>query len=148
MADLWPWLLLTLPAYVVAAWFLPALMRPVFWLVAHGLYRFTVYHRDRIPATGPAIIAPEGQDSLADRYLSFELKGDGTVGPPSVGRSRGDDNGCVCDWHDHRRLSRTRGQRSGRVGVGLARKFRGSRRDEHVLCRRARADFNRCSPES
>lgn len=57
MADHWPWLLLALPLYAAAAWFAPALLRPVFWLVAHGLYRFTVYHRDRVPATGPALIA-------------------------------------------------------------------------------------------
>ena len=56
MADLWPWLLLALPLYAAAAWFVPALLRPVFWLVAHALFRLTVYHHDRIPATGPALI--------------------------------------------------------------------------------------------
>ena len=30
MADLWPWLLFALPLYAVAAWFVPALLRPVF----------------------------------------------------------------------------------------------------------------------
>jgi acyl-[acyl-carrier-protein]-phospholipid O-acyltransferase/long-chain-fatty-acid--[acyl-carrier-protein] ligase len=57
LLDLWPW---TLPAfvllYVLAAWFVPGLMRPVFWVVAQALYRFHVYHADRIPATGPVLV--------------------------------------------------------------------------------------------
>ncbi len=37
-------------------WLFPALLRPVLWVVARVLYRFTVYHRDRVPATGGVLI--------------------------------------------------------------------------------------------
>lgn len=42
--------------YVIAAWFVPALLRPVFWLIAHGLYRFRVHGRDRFPSHGPVLL--------------------------------------------------------------------------------------------
>src|SRR4029079_18122046 len=34
----------------------PRLLRPLVWLAAHALYRVRVYHRDRVPATGGAIV--------------------------------------------------------------------------------------------
>src|SRR5579883_34835 len=40
----------------VLTWLYPPLLRPVFWLFAHTCYRFTVYHRDRIPPTGGVLI--------------------------------------------------------------------------------------------
>ncbi|MBP3961013.1 AMP-binding protein [Gemmata sp. G18] len=40
----------------VLTWALPSLLRPVLWLVANGLYRFTVYHRERVPARGGTLI--------------------------------------------------------------------------------------------
>src|SRR5262245_56790731 len=34
----------------------PPLLRPVWWVVAHTLYRFKVHHRDRVPATGGVLV--------------------------------------------------------------------------------------------
>jgi acyl-[acyl-carrier-protein]-phospholipid O-acyltransferase/long-chain-fatty-acid--[acyl-carrier-protein] ligase len=42
--------------YAVAAWFVPALLRPVWWLIAHVLHRFHVYHPGRVPQAGPVLI--------------------------------------------------------------------------------------------
>jgi acyl-[acyl-carrier-protein]-phospholipid O-acyltransferase/long-chain-fatty-acid--[acyl-carrier-protein] ligase len=42
--------------YLVVARFVPAVLKPLFWVIAHATYRFHVYHRDRVPATGPALI--------------------------------------------------------------------------------------------
>jgi acyl-[acyl-carrier-protein]-phospholipid O-acyltransferase / long-chain-fatty-acid--[acyl-carrier-protein] ligase len=42
--------------YLALSWVFPSLVRPVLWLFARVCYRFTVYHRDRIPATGGALI--------------------------------------------------------------------------------------------
>ncbi len=39
-------------------WALPSLLRPLLWLVANGLYRFTVYHRSRVPAQGGVLVIP------------------------------------------------------------------------------------------
>ncbi|MFO0846993.1 MAG: AMP-binding protein [Gemmataceae bacterium] len=50
------WLLTAVAGYVALAWFVPAIIWPLFWLIAHATYRFHVYHRDRIPADGPALI--------------------------------------------------------------------------------------------
>lgn len=64
----WFWLLLIPPLYVVAAWFIPALIRPVFQVIAHVIYRFRVYHPENIPATGPCLIVPNHVT-----YLDFLL---------------------------------------------------------------------------
>jgi acyl-[acyl-carrier-protein]-phospholipid O-acyltransferase / long-chain-fatty-acid--[acyl-carrier-protein] ligase len=37
-------------------WLFPPLLRPFFWAFARVCYRFTAYHRDRVPATGGALI--------------------------------------------------------------------------------------------
>src|SRR4051812_48323588 len=37
-------------------WLFPVLLRPFLWLFAHICYRFRVYHRDRVPATGGVLI--------------------------------------------------------------------------------------------
>ncbi len=50
------WLLALPPAYVAFAWFVPAVIRPLFWVMARGLYRFRVHHADRIPAAGPVLL--------------------------------------------------------------------------------------------
>ncbi len=42
--------------FLALTWLFPALLRPVLWVVVRVLYRFTVYHRDRVPATGGALI--------------------------------------------------------------------------------------------
>ena len=55
--DLGPWLFLFLfPLYALLAWVFPVLLWPLFWLVTHALYRFSVYHRVHIPTSGPALI--------------------------------------------------------------------------------------------
>jgi acyl-[acyl-carrier-protein]-phospholipid O-acyltransferase/long-chain-fatty-acid--[acyl-carrier-protein] ligase len=42
--------------YAVLTWIYPPLLRVLFWFVAHVLYRFRVYNRDRIPTTGGGLI--------------------------------------------------------------------------------------------
>ena len=37
-------------------WLYPPLLRPFLWTFAHACYRFTAHHRDRVPATGGALI--------------------------------------------------------------------------------------------
>jgi acyl-[acyl-carrier-protein]-phospholipid O-acyltransferase/long-chain-fatty-acid--[acyl-carrier-protein] ligase len=57
MPSAW-WLLALAPAYVALAWAVPAAIRPLFWLLARVLYRFRVYHADRLPTSGPALLVP------------------------------------------------------------------------------------------
>jgi acyl-[acyl-carrier-protein]-phospholipid O-acyltransferase/long-chain-fatty-acid--[acyl-carrier-protein] ligase len=42
--------------YVGVTWLFPSLLRPMWWLYIHVAYRFRVYHADRLPAAGPALI--------------------------------------------------------------------------------------------
>ncbi len=42
--------------YVILTWIFPIFLRPFFWVIAHGLYRFRAYHRDRIPPVGGGLI--------------------------------------------------------------------------------------------
>jgi acyl-[acyl-carrier-protein]-phospholipid O-acyltransferase / long-chain-fatty-acid--[acyl-carrier-protein] ligase len=37
-------------------WLFPPLLRPFLWVLAHSLYRLRIHNRDRIPATGGALI--------------------------------------------------------------------------------------------
>ncbi|MBM3982234.1 MAG: AMP-binding protein [Planctomycetes bacterium] len=51
--------LIVLGALVVFAaltWLFPPLLRPVLWAFARACYRLRVYHRDRVPATGGALV--------------------------------------------------------------------------------------------
>jgi acyl-[acyl-carrier-protein]-phospholipid O-acyltransferase/long-chain-fatty-acid--[acyl-carrier-protein] ligase len=50
------WLVAALVAYSALTWLFPPLLRPVLWLFAHACYRFRVYHRARVPATGGVLI--------------------------------------------------------------------------------------------
>lgn len=51
---------IALPALVVfvlsLTWAYPPLLRPFFWLLVHARYRFRVYHAERIPPTGGALV--------------------------------------------------------------------------------------------
>src|SRR5262245_61015424 len=42
--------------FAVATWIYPPLLRPVWWIVAHTLYRFQVHHRDRVPPGGGVLV--------------------------------------------------------------------------------------------
>lgn len=42
--------------YVIAAWCVPSLIRPLFQVLVHIGYRFRVHGRGKIPATGPVLI--------------------------------------------------------------------------------------------
>jgi acyl-[acyl-carrier-protein]-phospholipid O-acyltransferase/long-chain-fatty-acid--[acyl-carrier-protein] ligase len=42
--------------YAVAAWFVPALLRPVWWFVTRVTHRFHVYGAARVPEAGPVLI--------------------------------------------------------------------------------------------
>ena len=42
--------------YSVLSWFIPALIRPVWWCYLHTLYRFRVVNAANLPATGPVLI--------------------------------------------------------------------------------------------
>jgi acyl-[acyl-carrier-protein]-phospholipid O-acyltransferase/long-chain-fatty-acid--[acyl-carrier-protein] ligase len=42
--------------YAGLAWCYPTLLRPLLWLIAHTLYRFRVYNRDRIPRSGGVLV--------------------------------------------------------------------------------------------
>src|SRR4029079_5674183 len=46
----------TVLVYAAFAWFFPALIRPVWWLVLHAADRCRVFHADRLPAAGPALL--------------------------------------------------------------------------------------------
>ena len=49
--------LATLAAYIAVALIWPGvIMRPVWWLVTHTVYRLRVYNRERIPRTGPVLL--------------------------------------------------------------------------------------------
>ncbi|MBA4186411.1 MAG: hypothetical protein C0467_00185 [Planctomycetaceae bacterium] len=41
---------------VVLSWVFPIFLRPALWIAAHLLYRFQVYHRDRVPKSGGVLI--------------------------------------------------------------------------------------------
>ncbi len=59
MFDALDIVLLVLSAFVLFAamtWIYPPLLRPVWWVVAHLLYRFRIYHADRVPATGGVLV--------------------------------------------------------------------------------------------
>jgi len=44
-------------AFVALAWLFPrTVLRPLFRVVVGGVYRFTAYHRDRVPATGSVLL--------------------------------------------------------------------------------------------
>ncbi|WP_148087975.1 AMP-binding protein [Gemmata obscuriglobus] len=49
-------LLVTFFALAGAAWLAPALLRPFLWVLVRVLYRFTVYHRARVPRTGGVLV--------------------------------------------------------------------------------------------
>jgi len=42
--------------YLLVSAVFPGLLRPVWWLFLHGNNRMRVYHRERVPATGPVLI--------------------------------------------------------------------------------------------
>lgn len=42
--------------YVVLTWVFPILLRPFFWVIGHGLYRFCIYQRENLPKTGGGLI--------------------------------------------------------------------------------------------
>lgn len=42
--------------YAVAAWFVPALMRPVWWLLVRVVYRFHAHAQKHVPRTGPVLL--------------------------------------------------------------------------------------------
>ncbi len=50
------WLLGAFVLSLALTWLYPPLLRPFLWAFAHVCYRFAVYHRDRIPATGGVLI--------------------------------------------------------------------------------------------
>src|SRR5580704_8466871 len=43
-------------AFVALTWVFPVFLRPFFWGIAHGFYRFRKYHQDRIPSSGGGLI--------------------------------------------------------------------------------------------
>src|SRR5687767_911664 len=55
-AEVALWSVAAVAAAVALTWLFPPLLRPMLWLFAHACYRFTVYHRDRVPAAGGALI--------------------------------------------------------------------------------------------
>ena len=42
--------------YISLSWFYPPLLKPLFWLIVHGMFRFRVYHRERVPRAGGVLI--------------------------------------------------------------------------------------------
>lgn len=59
LTDAWLWLLVAAGAavlYVLLGQFVPTLYTPISRLVARLVYRFNVYHRERVPAAGPVLI--------------------------------------------------------------------------------------------
>jgi acyl-[acyl-carrier-protein]-phospholipid O-acyltransferase / long-chain-fatty-acid--[acyl-carrier-protein] ligase len=49
-------LLATFFFVVALTWLYPPLLRPFLWVLVRACYRFTAYHRDRVPATGGVLI--------------------------------------------------------------------------------------------
>jgi acyl-[acyl-carrier-protein]-phospholipid O-acyltransferase/long-chain-fatty-acid--[acyl-carrier-protein] ligase len=45
-----------LAAFAALTWVFPILLRPLLWGIVHGLYRFRIYHRDRVPRSGGGLI--------------------------------------------------------------------------------------------
>jgi len=56
VVEVAPWFAAALVVGLVLTWLCPALLRPLLWAFAHVSYRFTVHHRDRVPATGGALV--------------------------------------------------------------------------------------------
>jgi acyl-[acyl-carrier-protein]-phospholipid O-acyltransferase/long-chain-fatty-acid--[acyl-carrier-protein] ligase len=57
LSTVWPWLLVAaVVLYVALGRLFPGLYTPIYWLAARLLYRFHVYHAERIPAAGSALI--------------------------------------------------------------------------------------------
>lgn len=57
LVGLWPWLAVAaVVLYLALARRFPGLYTPLARLIAHALYRFRVYHADRVPAAGPVLI--------------------------------------------------------------------------------------------
>ena len=50
--------LAAVPCFLIVVWFLPILWRPLQHLAVRLVYRFSVYHRDRIPAAGGVMLVP------------------------------------------------------------------------------------------
>jgi acyl-[acyl-carrier-protein]-phospholipid O-acyltransferase/long-chain-fatty-acid--[acyl-carrier-protein] ligase len=42
--------------WAIVSWIYPPLIRPIWWQIIHGLYRFRTFGREHVPATGPAMI--------------------------------------------------------------------------------------------
>ena len=61
-------------AYLVLSmalvWFVPALLRPVFWLIVHATCGFRVHGASRIPATGPVLLAANHVSYLDWLYIA------------------------------------------------------------------------------
>src|SRR5580698_5888133 len=43
-------------AFVTLTWVFPILLRPFFWGIVHGFYRFRIFHPDHIPRVGGGLI--------------------------------------------------------------------------------------------
>ncbi|HVK19628.1 MAG TPA: AMP-binding protein [Fimbriiglobus sp.] len=57
LSTLWPWLLVAAAVlYVALGRIFPALYTPIYWLIPRLVYRFRVYHAERVPAAGPVLI--------------------------------------------------------------------------------------------
>ena len=57
LVGLWPLLLVAaVVLYLALARLFPGLYTPLARLIARALYRFRVYHADRIPSSGPVLI--------------------------------------------------------------------------------------------
>src|SRR5262249_19031016 len=42
--------------YALLTWIHPPLLRPMWWVIAHALYRFRVYNRQRVPRSGGVLL--------------------------------------------------------------------------------------------
>ncbi len=74
MPSLW-WLiplgvLVYLVVSTVVIWFFPILLRPLWWLVVHGLHRFHAYHPRRVPKTGPVVLVSNHVSYLDWLYIA------------------------------------------------------------------------------
>src|SRR5438046_1822574 len=54
--------------YLALGWAFPGLLRPLWWVLVRVLYRFSVYGREHIPATGGCLIVCN-HVSLIDRLV-------------------------------------------------------------------------------